>query len=570
MSTTSWILDRKILSETLHAQLAVNPEFYCLIASLCAFVMVQPGMNLAVAPGSHHQGEPPRNRYGYANMVIDDIARVRRTINYVENPTLSSVQISFFLFCCYFTLEKQNICWFHLREAATLAQLMSLHEESTYLTVDMTESNFRRRTYWLLLVTERAYAMERHRPLSLHPTIDLPVAREPFEEDVISGTIYLVNLFRCIDDKFMSLWNKDRSQCSSAWLARLQQRLIDAIPPELKTTESQFADVKVTQHWLRIMVWQLSITNGYLSSNSRDTSMTFKFPIEVARDLLNDISNISLLSMEVHGVGLIEKLFDIACTLTDVIACVPIEPSTSSLTSSSTSRVNLGSHTATTSSTTPTSSSTAALETPSEHLNRLVNLISQLRGGASRYLPLLQAKVSENLPSMTAPLNPAPPMNMQMHIKQGYAGALDHVPTPTPPAGALGHVRSQFSAGESGYGAGTGNVNGHGHGHDAGDFNTPYPTNLGHTVSGSTKHKPLDTRLMFHDYSPSIQESTDIDMTPGSVSSSTTTASPYGILGHGHRTTPQRPQDEPYTILAPVPRSIPMSLAAVDVEDRHG
>lgn len=576
MSTTAWILDRHVLSDTLNAQLAVNPEIYCLIASLCAFVMVQPGMNLAVAPGSHHQSEPPRNRYGYANMLLEDILRVRKTIDYVETPTLSSVQTSFFLFSCYFTLEKQNICWFHLREAATLAQLMALHEESTYLTVDAAESISRRRTYWLLLVTERAYAMERHRPLSLHATIDLPAARDPLEEGVISGTIYLVSLFRCIDDKFMSLWNKYRSECSTAWLSRLQQRLIDAIPPELQTTESQFADVKITQHWLRIMVWQLSITNGYLSSSSRDTSMTFKFPIEVARDLLKDISNISLLSMEVHGVGLIEKLFDIACTLTDVIACVPIEPSNAD----SVPSTNLGGHaassgstmaatlsTATSSSSTNAAAATSARETPSDYLNRLVNLISQLRGGASRYLPLLLAKVSENLPSMTAPLNPTPQLNMQMHIKQGYAGALDHIPTPTPPAGALRHMQSHFGVGESGGRAE--NVNRP----NSGYFNIPQTTNLGQGdglahISGSTKHNPLDNRLMFHDYSPSIQESTDINMTPDSASSSTAT-SPYGIPGHGLGTTPQGLQQEPFVILAPVPRSIPMNLAAVDVEDRR-
>ena len=72
----------------------------------------------------------------------------------------------------------------------------------------------------------------------------------------------------------------------------------------------------------------------------------------------------------------IEKLFDVACTLTDVIACVPLESS--------------------------------ELDTaPSDCLNQLLNLISQLRGGGSRFLPLLVAKVSENLPLMVAP-TPAP------------------------------------------------------------------------------------------------------------------------------------------------------------------
>lgn len=71
-----------------------------------------------------------------------------------------------------------------------------------------------------------------------------------------------------------------------------------------------------------------------------------------------------------------------ACTLTDVIACVPLEGN--------------------------------ELDTvPSDYLNQLLTLISQLRGGGSRFLPLLLSKVSENLPLMTAPTPlPLPPAQM--------------------------------------------------------------------------------------------------------------------------------------------------------------
>lgn len=500
MSTTAWILNRQRLTDLITAQLGSDAEVYCLTASLCAFVMVQPGMNLSVAPGSHYEGDPPQNRYGYANMLLDDILRVRKNINYVEAPTLGSVQISFFLFSCYFTLEKQNICWFHLREAATLAQLLSLHEESSYLVGDTIENMYKRRIYWLLLVTERAYAMERHRPLSLHPSIDLPTPLAPEEEDVITGTIYLISLFRCIDDEFMGLWNKVKRECSTTWLSQLQQQLTDALPPVLKTTESQTADVRITLHWLRIMVWQLSITNGYLSSSSRNTSMTFKYPIEVARDLLQDISNLSLYSMEVHGVGLIEKLFDVACTLTDVIACVPLE-----------------------------SASTPNHQTPTDYLNQFLNLISQLRGGASRYLPLLLAKVSENLPSMAPPVDP-----IAITIKQGYAGASDNIPTPTPPEGAQVH----FLEGKGYLGVNPGG-----------------PYTQWQAQAGQRLQVGLSERgLMFNDYSPSVHDS-DVAMTPSSL------GTPPAPFPGNHAAPP---------ILAPVPRSVPTGVGGLKFEGYPG
>ncbi|KAK4944326.1 hypothetical protein LTR10_016212 [Elasticomyces elasticus] len=399
MYTTAWIMNRESLIDSIGSQIATDAELYCLTASLCAFVMVQPGTNLAVGPGSHYQGEPPQNRYGYAQMLLDDIVRVRKSFDYIESPSLDTVQTSFFLFSCYFTLERQNLCWFHLREAVTLAQIMGMHEESSYAAADSVDNVYKRRTYWLLLVTERAYALERHRPLSIHPTIDLPTAQEPNEEAVITGFLHLISLFRCIDDEFMGLWNKAKLSCSVAWLTQLQQQLTAALPADLKTTESQAADIRITLHWLRIMVWQLSITNGFLSSTSYHRSMSFKYPIEVAKDLIQDIKVLSMDSMEVHGIGLIEKLFDIACTLTDVVACVPL---------------------------TPPADSTE--EAPIEYLNAFLNLISQLRGGSSRYLPLLLAKVSETLPNMAPPVAPA-----QMSIKQGYAGASDDTPTPSPP-----------------------------------------------------------------------------------------------------------------------------------------
>lgn len=500
MSTTAWILDQSRLTDLITSQLSSDAETYCLTASLCAFVMVQPGMNLAVAPGSHYEGDPPQNRYGYANMLLDDILRVRKSVNYVEAPTLSSVQTSFFLFSCYFTLEKQNICWFHLREAATLAQLLSLHDESSYLAGDTIENMYKRRTYWLLLVTERAYAMERHRPLSLHPSIDLPAPLGPDEEEVIAGTIYLISLFRCIDDEFMALWNKVKSECSSTWLSRLQQQLTDALPHVLKTTESQTADVRITLHWLRIMVWQLSITNGCLSSSSRDTSMTFQYPTEVARDLLQDISTLSLHSMEVHGVGLIEKLFDVACTLTDIIACVPLE-----------------------------STSTADHQTATDYLNQFLNLISQLRGGASRYLPLLLAKVSENLPSMASPMRPIP-----ITIKQGYAGASDNIPTPTPPEGA----QVRYLEGKGFFGM------------PASGPHTQWQARAGQRPQTSAH----ESGLMFSDYSPTVQSS-DADATPSSLG---TPPAPFP----GTHTAPP--------ILAPIPRSVPAGVGALNFEAYPG
>ena len=68
----------------------------------------------------------------------------------------------------------------------------------------------------------------------------------------------------------------------------------------------------------------------------------------------------------------IEKLFDVACALVDVMS-LPINIAT----------FELG---------------------PLDYLTQLINLISTLRGGESRYLPLIIAKIRDTLPALTSPV----------------------------------------------------------------------------------------------------------------------------------------------------------------------
>ena len=55
-------------------------------------------------------------------------------------------------------------------------------------------------------------------------------------------------------------------------------------------------------------MWQLSITNGYLSSTSSDSAMTFRYPVEIAKDLVTVTGGFSRRSMEIHGIGLVSAV----------------------------------------------------------------------------------------------------------------------------------------------------------------------------------------------------------------------------------------------------------------------
>ncbi|KAL8717523.1 MAG: hypothetical protein Q9225_005241 [Loekoesia sp. 1 TL-2023] len=354
-------------------------EAYCLLCSLCAFMLIQPGIESKAGHAIKILEGSLSNNMSLGRTLLEGALRRRKSYDYIENPSVNAVITSFFVFGCFFGLNKHNTAWFHLREATTLAQTIGMQDEKTYVGGDYAEAARMRRLFWLLFVTERAYALQKHRPLTLHATIKLPPAAEDPSKP-ITGFLYLVNLYRPFDDTFIGLWNKSRTDCSTLWLAHLQRQLTQALPAVLDCAETQAADLRTSQHWLRTIVWQLSITNGFLSSTSPDSSMTFTYPIEIAKDLVAVTSQFSQRSMEVHGVGLIEKLFDVACTLIDVMSCVPLESPT------------FGGD-------------------PQDFLNHLVHLISMLRDGESRYLQLVNAKIWDTLPphmaaSITQPMMP--------------------------------------------------------------------------------------------------------------------------------------------------------------------
>lgn len=418
---TQPILHRQRVGETI-GQMDTNTEAYCLTLSLCAYMMIQP--NMVLPPGAFEGLEiPPQPSLRLGQLLLAEALRVRRGYNYIENPSVWSVITSFFLFGSYFCLDRHNTAWFHLREATTLAQIMGMNDEANYQTPDVVENSRRRRLYWLLFVTERAYALQQHKPLTLHATINLPTLDEdPAETAELNGFIHLVNLFRPFDDTFVGLWNKARVGCTTEWLARLQQQLSDALPTYLQCTETQAVDLRCSQQWLRTMVWQLSISHGFLSSAAADNAMSFNFPIEISRDLVQSASQFSKESMEVHGVGLIEKLFDVACTLTDVMSVIPQDQFT----------FGLG---------------------PRDYLSQLMNIISNLRGGQQRYLPLLMQKITGTIPNTAAYMIPAIPPSLRP--EEIYDGNHSSAPTSGDSTPAFGSpLGSPLSSGVQLFGGG--------------------------------------------------------------------------------------------------------------------
>lgn len=178
-----------------------------------------------------------------------------------------------------------------------------------------------------LLIHNRAYALQRHRPLTLQRTLALPtISPDDPEAPIISGFFDLISLFQSIDDNFVSLWNvstqphsapfssEEAANVSARQLSALQEMLAQSIPDVKKRTEVQQADLLISRQWLKTMVWQLCVTKGLLSSSSNDESMSFHYPVPIARDLVKVSTSLKRESFEPHGQGIV------SCSCTKQIA----------------------------------------------------------------------------------------------------------------------------------------------------------------------------------------------------------------------------------------------------------
>ena len=345
------------------------PDSYALFASCCAVISLSPGILPPLEATELTELALPSTDF-----LLQETLRARRFCNVAEESSLTHVQTSFFLFSTFFCLGKDNSAWFYLREAITMLQTLRLHEEATYASLmDPLLATYSRRMFWVLFITERAYALQRHRPLTLRNTLDLPII-EPHISDagVLPGFLDLISLFRHFDVDFIETWNSDVSTASvttTTPFLRLQDYLKQALPSVLSYSEMQQADLLISRQWLKVMVWQLCVSRTVLSSTGTDDSMSLQYPVTIARDAVLVSQLLPARALEANGVGILEKIFDIGCSLADLLA---LEGGSNSLTT-----MEVG---------------------PVDTLMEIVRILCTTLGGSYKHTNLLVQRVGECIP----------------------------------------------------------------------------------------------------------------------------------------------------------------------------
>ncbi|KAK5737884.1 hypothetical protein LTR17_006322 [Elasticomyces elasticus] len=351
------VLDRNLyLDPRLYAEIdRLDSDMYCLLCALCAAIIVQLDATVPLPfPDSKPMDE----------VFAEECLRERKSYDFIAPTSTLSCLTSFFLFAYYGNHESLTKAWFYLQEAVTFAQNLNMDDEQAYDKFDPVEAQWRRRLYWLLFVTERAYAMQRRKHTRLHPSIDLPVVFDSEDPGLLNGFVNLAKLFSVVDDNFVSAWRGIRRQslCDEAWLANTQRQLDAAASALENISETQHVDINVTRQWLHVLAWQIGVSNGLIwGKEETGTGMRLEYPIELARRVVQITEGSSKAALESHGIGMEQKLSDIAGCLADVLRCTEGDMS-------------------------------ATFIEGRQCLNILLQKLSSIRGKESRYLKPLMTK----------------------------------------------------------------------------------------------------------------------------------------------------------------------------------
>ncbi|CAG1974743.1 unnamed protein product [Fusarium graminearum] len=229
-----------------------------------------------------------------------------------------------------------------IREAISLIQVMEVQQRTLPDPARTPYSMARfQQVYWEAYIHERFLTIADGYPSimpPLHTNLSPTDASTP--EHIRVGFNCLIELFLILDETFLACWQSQRGSIGGLtvqWIenkqVQLDQAEMNAASAEARMstaghagfTELQRADLFITRLWLRTLLWQLALSQGLLHSGSSDTThegLSLQFPASrlsiQLRSLVGRLD--SIVSIATQGSGIIQKLFEIASTIADVLA----------------------------------------------------------------------------------------------------------------------------------------------------------------------------------------------------------------------------------------------------------
>lgn len=228
-----------------------------------------------------------------------------------------------------------DMAFFYLREAVTGMQILGTKEPDNPIAQVSPFQNStaqRQRLYWLLFIYERFAAISEFITPILPPLTSLPEPNEALNAGIQEWYTGIIQRFSILDDVFIANWTTKDSHPPEdiSWIeakqAQLSQCMDLSVQQSQLLTEMQQADLVITSYWLRTLLWQIALSKFLLTTDMSADSMSIFFPLRLSRKLQWLLMTISREAIEVHGAGILQKIFDITNTVADIL--IQVTPST--------------------------------------------------------------------------------------------------------------------------------------------------------------------------------------------------------------------------------------------------
>ncbi|ABN67310.2 Probable sucrose utilization protein, partial [Scheffersomyces stipitis CBS 6054] len=263
---------------------------------------------------------------------------VRETFDHRMKPTEETLLTSFFLYNYYINVKNgTEAAIMYLREAISMVHILGLHDPQAYLQMSSESSHRLKKTYYLLLASERFMCIEDNVPVILDSSVPYPLVEDDEYPELLAGFVEVVKIFAIPDRNFfekMSIANRrtenvkdyeifqnffhlSATSLSEAWVREVDKK-IKGITIVDSMSDISKVNLLLSKDWMRSLIWRIAYQNALTSAlREKDDCLSLNYPMTIAYQFLSSTSNLPAFAFECNGAGVVVKLLDIANGLGD-------------------------------------------------------------------------------------------------------------------------------------------------------------------------------------------------------------------------------------------------------------
>ncbi|RBR16875.1 hypothetical protein FVER53590_00005 [Fusarium verticillioides] len=297
----------------------IPPSRYALILAICAATRMQLRLDKRIDNCENDLNtQIPAEPRLTGDMLVNLAETSLRQYSVIDDTTLDSVLVSFFLFASYGNLNDPRHAWFYLNQSITLAQSLDLTKESGYYGLPAEQREKRRRVFWLLFVTERTFALQHRRSVMLRSTVNKPQIVDSNCPVVMHDFINHIRLFESLPYSLYE-WQPegDDQRFDDLKLVNTINEKLCSVQPDQSIIESQRFDTLITQQWLRISMWRIAFGQNPSSASGFGLLLPPSLPMDAGKIIMSALRSVGTKSKDCHGIGMEQKLFDVGVSLAD-------------------------------------------------------------------------------------------------------------------------------------------------------------------------------------------------------------------------------------------------------------